>query len=84
MQMDATVMPRKRHVPVAPDKERLTVTLPRELAQWVRDYWHARQYSRASDAVVALLEIAREQVEREEPPPPKGRGQQGSASDDVV
>jgi Arc/MetJ-type ribon-helix-helix transcriptional regulator len=63
--MEPDVMTRGR-LPVSPDNERLTVTLPRELAQRVRDFWHARQYKRASDAVVDLLRLALDEIDREE------------------
>jgi hypothetical protein len=44
-------------VPVAPNKARKTLTLPKDLIARVRDYRHARKHDQESDAYAELLEL---------------------------
>jgi hypothetical protein len=63
---------RERRVPIAAGKKRKSITLAEALIQRVRQFRFQRQFEQESDAYAALLEMALEQVEREEQPP-KGR-----------
>jgi hypothetical protein len=66
MYMEATMMVEEHDVAVARGKVRKTVTLPKDLAERIRAFWHAQQYDRESTAYVTLLEIAMELVEKDE------------------
>lgn len=54
-------------VPVAPDKTRTTITMPKALLERVRLYRFARHYESLSAALAALVEQAldHDQAERE-------------------
>jgi hypothetical protein len=66
-------MGKAQRVPVAPNKTRKIITLPKTLAARIRAFRFSRQLDRESEAFVILLEAGLEALEREEEtiPPPK-------------
>jgi hypothetical protein len=73
MERDVPGMTKGRHVPVGPDKQRKTLTLPKTLVARVRAFRHRHQHDQESDAYVALLEKALDADEREEQKPERKR-----------
>ena len=63
--MDVAEMTMESRVPVAADKMRKTLTLPKTLVARVRAFRFAKEYDQESDAYTALLEKALEGIDRE-------------------